>query len=144
MEDLREEKAKRNFYGKNFEMFGFNEKTKRGGVMKKVLIALGALFCLMIVGGGVTGCTIEGEVEVGLTKYTITLDPQGGKVPYSSFTGTYLGTKCNLPTPAKTGYYFEGWYEEGYNGIYDVGACYTITKNSTLYAQWRPIPGFVF
>lgn len=45
-----------------------------------------------------------------------------------------------LPTPTRTGYIFQGWYDaaSGGNKIGDAGASYTPTAAITLYAQWTP------
>jgi len=51
-----------------------------------------------------------------------------------------LGT-VTLPTPTRTGYTFQGWYDaaSGGNKIGNGGATYTPTSNKMLYAQWTPI-----
>lgn len=43
--------------------------------------------------------------------YQIALDPAGGTVSWSQNTIVY-GSEYNLPTPTKTGYTFDGWYDK--------------------------------
>lgn len=82
--------------------------------------------------------TARWEVE----SHTINFDSNGGST-VSSITQNY-GTAITLPTPTRTGYKFEGWYdaEESNNGT---GNKITWTKmpdlgdnnaNKTLYAKW--------
>ena len=53
----------------------------------------------------------------------------------------WTDASVTLPTPARTGYVFNGWYTAASGGtkIGAGGAKYTPTKNITLYAQWSPI-----
>lgn len=44
-----------------------------------------------------------------------------------------------LPTPARHGYTFTGWYDSAGNKIGDGGASYIPRQNITLYAHWSPI-----
>lgn len=48
------------------------------------------------------------------------------------------GNAVTLPTPTRTGYSFQGWYDaaSGGNKIGNAGASYSPTKNITLYAHW--------
>ena len=82
--------------------------------------------------------------EPALTTYTVTYDPNGatsGSVPTdsnnynSNATVTVLDNTGNL---AKTNYTFAGWNTQaGGNGTnYAVGETFTISANTTLYAQW--------
>ena len=62
----------------------------------------------------------------------------GGTVTlYANWTSTAV----TLPSPARTGYIFAGWYDaaNGGNKIGNAGAGYTPTANKTLYAHWTPI-----
>ncbi|MEE1095482.1 MAG: InlB B-repeat-containing protein [Paludibacteraceae bacterium] len=74
--------------------------------------------------------------------YSITYKDQGG----SNFSGTHAsgyptthtyGTATTLKTASKTGYTFEGWYEEPActNKVTTLGAT-AYTANITLYAKW--------
>ena len=64
-------------------------------------------------------------------KYTITLNPDGGTVSATSLEVTE-GQSVTLPTPAKTGFTFDGWY----NGETKVTSPYTPAGNVTLKAKW--------
>lgn len=66
--------------------------------------------------------------------YTITFNADGGSVSKESKIVTYDSTYGDLPTPTKTGYTFMGWYDLG---KIDANTKVTITKNQTLYAQWK-------
>ena len=46
-----------------------------------------------------------------------------------------------LPTPTRTGYLFDGWYDasKGGNKIGNAGESYIPEKNITIYAHWTPI-----
>ena len=50
-------------------------------------------------------------------------------------------TSVTLPTPTRTGYVFNGWYDDSVSGtkIGESGASYTPNKNITLYAHWTAI-----
>lgn len=64
-------------------------------------------------------------------KYTITLNPDGGTVSATSLE-VAEGQSVTLPTPAKTGFTFDGWY----NGETKVTSPYTPAGNVTLKAKW--------
>lgn len=64
-------------------------------------------------------------------KYTVTLDPDGGTVSATSLE-VAEGESVTLPTPAKTGFTFDGWY----NGETKVTSPYTPAGNVTLKAKW--------
>ena len=54
----------------------------------------------------------------------------------------YEGATVTLPTPTKTGYTFNGWYDAatGGNKEGNAGASYTVpAANVTLYAQWTKV-----
>jgi uncharacterized repeat protein (TIGR02543 family) len=69
-----------------------------------------------------------------IIKYTITFNANGGNavssmaVPYNSAIGT-------LPTTARTGYTFNGWYTAASGGM-KIAATVKATANKTYYAQW--------
>ena len=70
--------------------------------------------------------------------YTVTFNAQGGTVGPATKTVTFGATYGTLPTPAKTGHTFGGWYTgTGGTGtkVYSSSAV-TITANQTLYARW--------
>ncbi len=72
--------------------------------------------------------------------YTISYDANGGTTPTSSKTVTYASTYGTLPTPARTGYTFDGWYTYASGGTkITSNTTVSITANQTLYAQWTPV-----
>lgn len=70
-------------------------------------------------------------------KYTVTLNPNGGKVNPTSITVKPNATYGTLPTPTRDGYKFEGWFT-AINGGTQVTATtkYELKGNQTLYAHW--------
>ena len=67
-------------------------------------------------------------------KYTVTLNENGGSVSPSSLTVSYDSSYSDLPTPSRTGYTFEGWY----NGTTKINSStkVTLTSDHTLEAYW--------
>ncbi len=61
-----------------------------------------------------------------------------------TLTANYKNNSIKLPTPTKTDYKFNGWYDaaNGGNKIGDAGAVYTPTKAITLYARWTIIANY--
>ena len=76
--------------------------------------------------------------EVGA--YTLTYNYNGATGGNSTLSNSYTtgGTAITLPTPTKTGYYFDGWYsnEALTNAI---SSPHTITENGTAYAKWSNV-----
>lgn len=70
--------------------------------------------------------------------YTITFHANGGSVSPSS-AATNDGGKVALPTPARPGYTFAGWFTAPSGGT-QVGASTVFTANTTLYAHWNQSP----
>ena len=67
--------------------------------------------------------------------YTITFNPQNGTVsPTSGTTGTN-GRLSTLPTPARSGYTFDGWFILETGGT-EVTTDYVFNSDATIYAQW--------
>ena len=73
----------------------------------------------------------EVNATTGGTKYTVTLDYADGETANSLYTVTE-GTKLTLPTPSRSGYTFEGWYD----GSSRVSSPYKVTKDVILTAEW--------
>ena len=74
-----------------------------------------------------------------LAQYTITFDPNGGKVTNGSKIVEYNGTYGELPVPTRTGYTFNGWYTNKTDGTQITSEdIVQITEDQTLYAQWIP------
>ena len=68
--------------------------------------------------------------------------PVDGSSPYTAgSTVTVLGN-TGVPVLAKTGYTFAGWNTaaDGSGTSYSPTSTFTINANTTLYAQWTPIP----
>lgn len=72
----------------------------------------------------------DGETPSG--EYTITFDADGGSVTPTSAT-TVNGKLQILPTPTKSGYTFDGWY----NGTSAVTVDTVYTADTTLTAHWK-------
>ncbi len=81
---------------------------------------------------------------VSVTTYTVTYNGNGntgGSVPTDSASyasGSIVTVLGNTGSLAKTGYTFVGWNTaaDGTGTTYAVGNTFTITGNTTLYAQW--------
>ena len=84
-------------------------------------------------------------IEYGVTEYTVTYDgndadsgtaPTDGNSPYSS--GATVTVLTNSGTLARTNYTFNGWNTaaDGSGTHYNTGATFTISANTTLYAEW--------
>ena len=75
------------------------------------------------------------EERPHITKYTITLNPNGGEVDPTEIevnVGSQVGT---LPTPTRTNYIFDGWYTALTEGT-KVTSSTVPTGNDTYYAHW--------
>ena len=69
--------------------------------------------------------------------YTITFDPNGGSCSTTSKTVAYGSAYGTLPTPAWTGYIFDGWFTEQIGGTQvTADATVTATPPQTIYAHW--------
>ena len=65
--------------------------------------------------------------------FTITFNPNGGNLNANTTALTDLnGRLMSLPTPARTGYHFDGWY----NGNERVTTATVFSANTTITAQW--------
>ena len=73
----------------------------------------------------------EVNATSGEKKYNVTLDYADGEMANSLYTVTE-GTKLTLPTPSRSGYTFEGWYD----GSSRVSSPYKVTKDVILTAEW--------
>ena len=73
----------------------------------------------------------EVNATSGEKKYNVTLDYADGDTKDSVYTVTE-GTELTLPTPSRSGYTFEGWYD----GNEKVKSPYPVAKNVTLTAEW--------
>ena len=73
----------------------------------------------------------EVNATSGEKKYTVTLDYADGDTKDSVYTVTE-GTELTLPTPSRSGYTFESWYD----GSSRVSSPYKVTKDVILTAEW--------
>ena len=65
--------------------------------------------------------------------YTITFNPNGGNLETAATALTDLqGRLMSIPTPRRTGYSFDGWY----NGTERVTTATVFTKNTEVVARW--------
>ena len=75
-----------------------------------------------------------------LKTYTITFDPNGGTVSPATKTVSYGAAYGDLPTPAKAGYIFDGWYTAAEGGSkVTSGTVLTEGADQTVYAHWSPM-----
>ena len=83
--------------------------------------------------------TVSGvEKPAELTKYTVTLDPNGGSVNEKTLV-VEEGKSLDLPIPSRAGSYrFLGWFDEEGNRV---TSATPITRNMTLIAHWEYIGG---
>ena len=70
---------------------------------------------------------------------TVKLDPNGGACAESNAYVSADGTVSSLPTPAREGYAFLGWFTEKSGGS-KITSSYKFTKDATIYAQWKALP----
>ena len=68
-------------------------------------------------------------------KNKITLEVDGGKVDSTTINVEY-GKAYTLPTPTKTGYTFDGWYDADGNKV--SGGTWQSYSDIKLYAKWTP------
>ena len=67
--------------------------------------------------------------------YTITFDPNGGTVTPTTAQTNADGKLASLPTPARDGYTFDGWYTARTGGS-KVSKSFVFTADTVLYARW--------
>ncbi len=84
---------------------------------------------------------VYGETEVTAVQnpiYSITLNPNGGKVSTGSKIVQYTNIYGSLPTPTRSKYTFRGWYTATKGGS-QITQYSTVNKKSThiLYARWQ-------
>lgn len=70
--------------------------------------------------------------------YTVTYNKNNGTIANeSNYTSYTYGTGLTLPTPTRTGYTFDGWYENaGFTGNKVTGISTSATGGKTYYAKW--------
>lgn len=96
------------------------------------------------VGGGGSSYTPSASITLyafwTIITYTVTWDANGGSVSPTSSSVNY-GSSVTAPTPSRSGYTFNGWYNASSGGslIVNAGNSYTPSSSITLYAQWSVI-----
>ncbi len=74
-----------------------------------------------------------------INNYTITYNLDGGTNPSGAPTTYTVNAAVTLPTPAKTGYTFNGWYTESTFTNRVTSIAIGSTGNKTFYAKWTII-----
>ena len=86
------------------------------------------------------GTYIEGKCQVdGVTKYTLTLNPQGGIVSDSTIEFYHNDKYGILEVPTRSGYTFLGWFTDPIGGDLITESTSVINGSHTVYAHWTPI-----
>lgn len=81
----------------------------------------------------------KNNIPFQIMNLTLTLNANGGSVSNTSKGIIYGKTYGELPTPARTGYTFAGWYTAGSGGNRIISSSVvTSVSNHTLYAHWTP------
>jgi len=88
------------------------------------------------------GATITLYAQWTVNAYTVTFDAQGGEVSPESKQVTYGTAYGALPTPARTDWYFAGWYTQPDGGGLRVkdSTVFTTAGDVMLYAKWVDDP----
>lgn len=76
-----------------------------------------------------------------INQYTVSLDPNGGRVSPDALSVTYLTPYGSLPTPVRSDYRFDGWYL-GDEKI-EAQTVMTQAANHTLTARWTFQPSAI-
>ena len=79
-------------------------------------------------------------VEFKANDYTLTLNPNGGKVDPATITVTYDAAIGELPVPTKVNSIFDGWYDADGNEV-TPEVIYKTAGDSTITAKWIQYPG---
>ncbi len=84
------------------------------------------------------GGTVTLYARWGTTSYNVTLDANGGTINSGSITSYFQGFGAKLPTDVtRTGYIFDGWYDDNGSKVTEIGSDATGDKSYT--ARWTPI-----
>lgn len=86
------------------------------------------------------GVTAQENFTIKAVSYTVAYSTNGGTIAdENNFKKYTYGTGLTLPTPAKTGYTFDGWYEQSdFSGSKVTSISTTDTGAKTYYAKWTP------
>ena len=80
--------------------------------------------------------TFDGDCDAGVYEYTLTFNPNGGKVSPTSVVLLEGQLYSDLPTPTKDGYTFDGWYTLASGGEQVTKDTKMGNKDTTIYAHW--------
>ncbi len=98
-----------------------------------LLIILTLIMISCSSGGGSGG----GPSEPAPTKYTVIFNDFDNISPALNPVTAVANAVIILPTPVKSDYDFDGWYD-GISRVGGSGGSYTVTNNITLTAKWTP------
>ena len=85
----------------------------------------------------IEGSVITIYVSKGKQPVTVTFNADEGTVEKTSTMVYYSSAYGSLPTPAREGYNFGGWYTSANGGtMVDADTKVSLTSNHTLYAHW--------
>ena len=82
----------------------------------------------------------QGEVSKKYKKvktYTLTFNPNGGKVKTKTKKLAYTKSFGTLPKPTRSGYIFQGWYTKKSSGKKVSKTTKMLAKNVMVYAHWK-------
>ena len=86
----------------------------------------------------IDGGTVTLYARWGTTSYNVTLDANGGTINSGSITSYFQGFGAKLPTDVtRTGYIFDGWYDDNGSKVTEIGSDATGDKSYT--ARWTPV-----
>ena len=80
------------------------------------------------------------EAYLELAKFTLTLDPNGGKVDPATIDVTFSKPVGELPEATRVNYIFVGWFDAEGNEV-TAETVYNVDGDSTVTAQWIQYPG---
>ncbi|MBE6686879.1 MAG: hypothetical protein E7591_06565 [Ruminococcaceae bacterium] len=100
--------------------------------------------------GANTTITAQWVEDPNFKPYYLIFDVNGGNMTsnhattYGIATGDkYVDILGTIPTAARTGYTFDGWYSAKYNYTLEIGGTFTAAEDVTLVAQWVPVQSVV-
>lgn len=100
--------------------------------------------------GANTTITAQWVEDPNFKPYYLIFDVNGGNMTsnhattYGIATGDkYVDILGTIPTAARTGYTFDGWYSAKYNYTLEIDGTFTAAEDVTLVAQWVPVQSVV-
>jgi len=85
------------------------------------------------------GGPITGTRKAPVVQYTVTWNANGGSVSPSSNVVT-AGSSVTAPTPTRSGYTFDYWYDNSFSYVVGAGGSFTPPSSITMNASWTIIP----